>query len=312
MVKRKIENPDFLENSGNREQDKLTSFLLGGGKMRAVLCNGSLMINQMRANHQLQIAETLILGRNYLAASLLSANLKEEDVIKIQVSCSGPLGGLNVEADHNHNVRGYLFNNPINAPDPGSMALSDYFGAGVLSFTRLNRMTNKPFTGQIEIQYGNTARDLAYYFTASEQLATAFKLDVSFSDDGNVKGAGGLLIQALPGTDDELLLEAEKTILDLPSLGQWFADDKTSESFISERLASLEPQILASSDTEFFCPCSKERIRVHISALPDTDKQDIISKNDFPIKSLCHNCGTSYLFSREESMELFIKEKKLQ
>lgn len=280
--------------------------------MRAVLCNGSLMVNQMRANHQLQIAETLILGRNFLAASLLSANLKEEDLIKIQIDCNGPLGGLNVEADFRHNVRGYLLNNPVNAPDPGSMTLSDYFGAGVLSYTRLNRITNKPFTGKIELQYGNTTHDLAYYFTASEQLATAFKLDVAFSDDGNVKGAGGLLIQALPGTDEELLVEAESIIAELPSLGQWFAGGGTSEDFIGEKMASLQPQILAESPTEFYCPCEKERIRVHIGALPDEDKEDIIRKNEFPIQSVCHNCGTSYLFSWEESMELLTRGRKLQ
>ena len=280
--------------------------------MRAVLCSGSFMVNQMRANHQLQIAETLILGRNYLAASLLSANLKEEDVIKIQVTCNGPLGGLNVEADNNHNVRGYILNNPINAPDPGSMTLSDYFGTGVLSVTRLNRLTNKPFTGQIEIQHGNTASDLSYYFTASEQLATAFKLDVSFSDDGNVKGAGGLLIQALPGTNEALLVEAEKRISSLPSLGQWFAEGGTSEAFITEYLSTLEPKILASTETQFYCPCERDKIKVHIGALPDDDKEEIISKNEFPIKTVCHNCGTSYLFSRDESMDLLIKGRKLQ
>lgn len=312
MIKRKIDNRPFLESQSNMEKDNLTTFLLGDGDLRAVLCNASLMVNQMRVNHQLQIAETLILGRNYVAASLLSANLKENDMLKIQINCTGPLGGLNVEADHNHKVRGYLLNNPVKATDPGSMSLSDFFGAGILSVTRSNRLTNKPFTGQIELQYGNTAHDLAYYFTASEQVATAFKLDVSFSDDGGVRGAGGLLIQALPGTEEAILMEAEKKILDLPSLGQWFADGGTSESFIKEQLGSLNPQILASADTEFYCSCNKERIKVHIGALPDEEKDDIIDKNDFPIKSICHNCGTSYLFSREESLDLLVKGKKLQ
>ena len=312
MVKRKIENSEFDELKVNMEGDYLTSFLLENKTLRAVLCNGSLMINEMRANHQLQIAETLILGHNYIAASLLSANLKNEDILRIKVSCSGPLGGLNVETDFNHNVRGYLYNNPIRVIEPGSMSMSDFFGTGVLSFTRTNRLTNRPFTGQTTIQYGKTASDLAYYFTVSEQLATSFNLDVSFSDSGNVKGAGGLLIQALPGAEELVIEKAEKIVSQLPSIGKWFSMGKGAEEFIHTYFSQMQPEILSREKTAFFCNCSKEQIRVHITALSEDDKKDIIGKNEFPIRTLCHNCGTSYIYSREESMELLDKHKKLQ
>jgi molecular chaperone Hsp33 len=301
MIKRKIENTPL------KEKDTVTTFILGEGDLRAVLCHGTLMVNQMRANHQLQIAETLILGQNYIAASLLSANLKNEDVLKIKVNCTGPMGGLNVEADFQHRIRGYLINNPFIAASPESMSISDYFGAGVLSLTKTNRLTNRPFTGQIDIQYGSPARDLAYYYTASEQIATSFSLNVTFGKNGSVKGAGGLLVQALPGAGEETLAKVENIVKGLPSLGEWFAGGKTSRDFINDYFSSLNPKILSEKDTEFYCDCSKERIAVHISALSEEDKKDIIQKDDFPIKTYCHNCGTSYEFSREESLDLFRK-----
>ncbi|MDA3810426.1 MAG: Hsp33 family molecular chaperone HslO [Spirochaetaceae bacterium] len=306
MVKRKIDSNPLWE------KDKLTTFLCADDHLRAVLCHGSMMINEMKANHQLQIAETLILGQNYLAASLLSSNLKEEDVIRLKINCSGPLGGLNVEADFRHRVRGYLINNPIKQTEPGSMSMSDFFGAGILSFTRTNRLTNRPFTGQIELQYGNTASDLAYYFTASEQIATSFNLNISFNDSGNVTGAGGLLIQALPGADEKLLMRTEEIVKNLPSIGDWYSKGGVSSEFILKYLAPLNPRIISNTHTQFFCDCAKERIQVHISSLSEEDKEDIINKNDFPIKTLCHNCGTSYIFSREESMELIKNKKNIQ
>lgn len=312
MIKRKIDNSEFLKIQKTIQQDGLTSFILADGTLRAVLCSGTDMINQMRANHQLQIAETLILGQNYIAASLLSANLKEEDILRIKINCSGPLGGLNVETDHKHHVRGYLSNNPIKVLKPGTMSMSDFFGAGILSITRSNRLTNKPFTGQIELQYGNSASDLAYYFTTSEQLSTSFNLDISFSDNGNVNGAGGLLIQAMPGVEETLLIDVEKTVRSLPSIGKWFAQENSSEDFISRYFGELQPKILNEEKTSFFCSCNKEMIEVHISALPEEDKLDIINKNEFPIKTLCHNCGTSYNYSREESIELLKKQKNIQ
>jgi molecular chaperone Hsp33 len=187
------------------------------------------------------------------------------------------------------------------------MSISDYFGAGVLSLTKTNRLTNRPFTGQIDIQYGSPARDLAYYYTASEQIATSFSLNVTFGKNGSVKGAGGLLVQALPGAGEETLAKVENIVKGLPSLGEWFAGGKTSRDFINDYFSSLNPKILSEKDTEFYCDCSKERIAVHISALSEEDKKDINQKDDFPIKTYCHNCGTSYEFSREESLDLFRK-----
>lgn len=312
MIRRKIDNPLFMQRQPRMEEDGLTTFLLAHGNLRAVLCNGSLMINQMRANHHLQIAETLILGQNYLAASLLSANLKENDEISLQVRCDGPLGGLNVEADSRHRVRGYLVNNPVKAADPRTMSLSDFFGTGILAVMRVNRLTNRPFTGQIALQYGNTARDLAYYFTISEQLPSAFKLDVSFSDDGTVPGAGGLLIQALPGADEGDLILAEEIVAALPSTGDWYARGGSSSDFIEQHFSSLDPKILSRTGTEFYCRCDREQIKTHIAALADADKEEILRKNEFPITSVCHNCGTSYFFSREESLDLLRSSRKLQ
>lgn len=312
MVKRKIENPEFLERLPLLEKDSLTTFLLGNDSLRAVICNGSLMINEMRANHQLQIAETLILGQNYIAAALLSSNLKDEDMLRLKIDCSGPLGGLNVEADFLHRIRGYINNNPIKTVDPGTKTMSDFFGTGILTVTRSNNLTSKPFSGQTELRYGNTAGDLAYYFTTSEQIATSFNLDISFTDSGNVKGAGGLIVQALPGTPESILIQAESIVKNLPSIGAWFSEGGSAAEYIKKYFTDMNPRIISRENTEFSCGCSKERIEVHISALPDKDKDEIIDKNEFPIKTLCHNCGTSYVFSREESLELIKNRQNYQ
>lgn len=306
MIKSRIPHSDSVES------DRLISTFLGDNNLRAVFANCTTMIREMKANHGLQIAETLILGSYYMAASLLSANIKEEDIIRLQINCEGPLGGLNVESDYRHNVRGYLINNPIPVNNPGAMSLSDYFGEGVLSVTRLNRLTNKPFTGQISMPYGVMAKDLAYYYTASEQLATAFKLDIAFNNDGSVAGAGGLLVQALPGTREELLIKAEEIIGTLPSLGTWFSLENNTEQFIENHFQKMNPQILAMENTEFYCDCNKERIAVHISALPDSDKEEILTKEEYPIHSKCHNCGTDYYFPKEEAIPLLMESNRRQ
>ena len=74
-------------------RDRLYNFILADGAVRGVIMNGTRMVNEMRANHELGILETLVLGRAYLGAGLMSANLKSNDRIAIKFDCSGRLKG---------------------------------------------------------------------------------------------------------------------------------------------------------------------------------------------------------------------------
>jgi molecular chaperone Hsp33 len=51
-----------------RCRNRLYNFILADGVVRGVIMNASRMVNEMRANHELGILETLALGRAYLGA----------------------------------------------------------------------------------------------------------------------------------------------------------------------------------------------------------------------------------------------------
>lgn len=102
----------------------LTALLWGG------IINGTIMINEMRANHRLGILETLVLGHAYIACGLMSAQLKGADRITLQVDCTGPVKGFIVESSAFNEVRGYLKNVPVPVDKPlEDFDLSPFFGA---------------------------------------------------------------------------------------------------------------------------------------------------------------------------------------
>jgi molecular chaperone Hsp33 len=49
-------------------KDRIYNFLLADGAIRGSILNGTRMVNEMGANHELGILETLVLGRVYLGA----------------------------------------------------------------------------------------------------------------------------------------------------------------------------------------------------------------------------------------------------
>ena len=308
MEKKKIFGDSLKEQLLASARDRFHNFLMADGAIRGVIMNGTRMVNEMRANHELGILETLVLGRAYLGAGLMSADLKGNDRVSIKIDCSGPIKGLVVEANAFGEVRGYLKNVPIPLEKPMTdFNLSPFFGAGFLSVTRHLERAKQPFTGQVILKYGNIAEDLAYYYFTSEQVPTAFNLSIKFDTDGNVTGAGGLLLQAMPETDAQIAGDLEERVADLPSLGIVFGDANDPEAFVTRNFENYAPQFLANRRIEFMCHCNEERLRSLLLMLPIDELKDIRENGPFPLEMHCHFCNTIYPFSRPEIERIYGK-----
>jgi molecular chaperone Hsp33 len=287
-------------------RDRLYNFLLADGAIRGVIMNGTRMVNEMRANHELGILETLVLGRAYLGAGLMSADLKGIDRITIRIDCSGPIKGLVVESNAFGEVRGFLQNIPIPIDKPmESFNLSPFFGAGFLEVTKHLVDAKQPFGGKVALKYGNIAQDLANYYLTSEQIPTAFNLSIKFDTEGNVTGAGGLFLQAMPEAGDNLTADLEKQINHLTSLGEAFTEDKKPETLVSGVFQKYSPKFLANRRIEFMCHCNKERLRSYLTLLPIDELKDIRNNGPFPLEIRCHHCNTAYHFEESDIKEIY-------
>jgi len=293
--------------------DVLVPFLLEEGTLRGAFVNGTAMVNQMRANHGLGILETLVLGHSFLAMGLLSGMLKGGDRYGMKIECGGPIKGLAVETDSRGNVRGRLFENPIAVEAPlENFDLSPFFGPGFLTVTRTVADNSAPFSGQIMIEYGNIAQDLALYFHQSEQTPTAFSLSIQFDSLGRAVGAGGLFLQVMPGAADTAAAAVEDRILALPSLGRMLSHtgeeprpEEAPERFLREQFSPFGIRILDKKPVRFYCGCSKERFSSFLASLGAGERERILTEGPFPLETTCHNCGTAYTFQREEVESLF-------
>jgi molecular chaperone Hsp33 len=306
MIKNKPYGDTLKEQLKAGAKDRLYNFLLADGAVRGVILNGTRMVNEMRANHDLGILETLVLGRVYLGAGLMSANLKSNDRIAIKFDCSGPIKGLVVEANAFGEVRGYLKNVPIPIEKPmESFDLSPFFGAGFLSVTKYLEDAKHPFTGKVMLKYGNIAQDLANYYLTSEQVPTAFNLSIKFDKEGQVTGAGGVFLQAMPQTGEELADSLEKRVIDLPSLGEVFTQEKHPQDLIADNFSEYSPRFLADHRIEFMCHCNQSRVRSLLMLLPVTDLKEIRDNGPFPLEMRCHFCNTVYHFTEKDIRQLY-------
>lgn len=305
MKKKKRYGRTVKEQLIASRRDRLYNFIMARDTVRGVVVNGTRMINEMRWNHQLGILETLVLGHAYLAAALMSANLKGNDRIGLQVECSGPIKGLSVEANAFGEVRGYLKQVPIPIEKPlESFDLSPFFGAGFLSVSKYMEDAKQPFTGKVMMEYGRLAKDLALYHLKSEQIPTAIKLGVSFDRQGEVTGAGAVMLQALPGADDEVLARLEEKAHALDSMGEAVNQEGFPEQWIQQNYGGYGPRLLNQRGVEFMCHCNRQRIVTMLTMLKREDLMELAQNGPFPVELRCHYCSTRFNFSQNELLKI--------
>ncbi|MBU1055615.1 MAG: Hsp33 family molecular chaperone HslO [Proteobacteria bacterium] len=304
MIKKQL-NDSVKNGFKEKSKDKIHRFLLANGSIRGAFIYGTRMIKEMRANFDLGILETLVLGQAYLGCGLLSSNLKGNDRIALKIDCSGPIKGISVETNAYGEIRGYLKQTPIPIDKPlEDFNISPFLGAGLLTVTKYLEDAKQPYAGHIALLYGSIAKDLANYFYSSEQIPSVFNLSVKFDTQGEVVGAGGLFLQLMPNASDDLAKNLESIINDLPSIGILIEEGKEPDNIICESFKKLNPKILDDYRIEFFCRCNEKLMLHYISMFDKNEKKDILENGPFPLQITCHNCNSLYEFSKKDLEKL--------
>ena len=310
MILKEIEDKELAEHITALPADRREVYLLADGKLRLSGVSATTMVNNMRANHNTGIMETYVLGQGYIAGALLQSTVKGNDRVRLDIECGGPIKGMSVESWATGAVRGRLFANPIPLSKPvDSFDTSLLYGPGFLSITKILEGSRTPFTGQIMMENGNLANDLAIYFSKSEQTPTLFYLSIRFDKLGRVVGAGGLFIQALPGCPDNILGKATELSSHLSPLGQAISEGTSIRKYIESEFSSMDPVYQEGFPIGFSCPCSKRHYSSYLKALPEDEKKALLEKEDDTVIE-CLNCATEYTFTHEELESLFQEESR--
>ncbi len=310
MLKSPILDKDLKEHLAAITEDGRDIFLIANDQIRVTAANCTGLVNQMRVNHRTGLLESYVLGQAYVAGVLLSSCVKGDDRIQLQIECGGPIKGISIESWACGAVRGYLMNNPIPLEKPlTSLDTSDLFGPGFLSVSKILEGSKEPVTGTVMISYGSIAKDLALYFTESEQTPTLIYISLKYDEKGNITGAGGLFIQALPGCDENILDVLQDKAKSLPNLGLWLSRGESTEEYVLSTFNEYSPRKLAHSPVGFSCPCSKDGFKKYLKTLPQKEKEEIL-RGSFPLNLECFNCGSIYSFEKSEVETLFDKEEK--
>jgi molecular chaperone Hsp33 len=284
-------------------KDRLIKGIEAEGQFKISVVKTTEVVRTAQKNHNLSLLTTLLLGRTLTAAMLLASELKGEERIKIRLEGNGPVGSITAEANRAGEMRGYVQNPQaeLDYSDP-NVSIGDGIGIGLLTVSKTLYDEAEPRTSTIQIVEGDILSDMAHFMAQSEQVLSAFLLDVGISDEGVVEQAGGVLIQRLPDADESVMDKLEKSLSEMTSVSSLLKEKLYIDDIMEKVSAPFEIKELDRQPVHFFCRCSPERF---MNALSMLNYDDLKELKDDKQEIICHYCGNKLTVSRADMEKLF-------
>ena len=285
--------------------DYIVRATAANAQIRAFACTTKELVEKARSAHNTSPVVTAALGRLLSAGTMMGSMLKgEKDLLTLQLKGDGPMQGVTVTADAQGNVKGYA-----NVPDVilpanslGKLDVSGAIGPGMLTVIK-DLGLKEPYVGQTQLQTGEIAEDLTYYFATSEQVPSCVGLGMLMEKDNTVKQAGGFIVQLMPFAEDAVIDKLEQNLAAIQSVTSILDSGNTPEQMLQILLAGLEPEITDTMPAQFYCNCDKKRVEKALISIGKAELKDMIDEGK-EIEVNCHFCNTNYVFSVEELKEL--------
>lgn len=287
------------------KNDYMIRAVAADNAIRAYAVTSRDMVETARDAHNTSPVMTAALGRLLSAGAMMGSMLKgEKDLLTLQIQCSGPAKGLTVTADSYGNVKGFAMNPVVDLPPnaQGHLNVGGALDLGILSVIK-DLGLKEPYVGQCELQTGEIAEDLTYYFAVSEQVPSAVGLGVLMNQDNTVKQAGGFIIQLMPDAKDEVIESLEKRIQEIDSVTMMLDRGLSPEKILEEILGDFGMTVYEQEPVAFSCDCSKERVKRALATISKKDLDSIINDGE-SIEVKCQFCNKAYTFEIDELKEL--------
>ncbi len=244
-------------------------------------------------NYPQPVAE--LLGELLVATCLLTATLKFEGDIAVQLQGDGPVKYAVINGDNEQNMRGIA----RLQSDVTQGGVSNLIGKGHMVIT-ITPTKGERYQGIVPLVSDSLAECLEQYFMQSEQLRTRLWLSTNVDS----QKAAGLLLQVLP-VDKQ---KAEQDFVHLEALTNTIKDEELLDLDANTVLTRLyhedNPRVFEPQPVTFKCGCSRDKT---INALVNVGKDALLSdiEKHGELKMNCHYCLKEYLFTKEDIVNIF-------
>ncbi|MBK7897149.1 MAG: Hsp33 family molecular chaperone HslO [Candidatus Promineifilaceae bacterium] len=279
--------------------DYLVRALAREAGVRVIVSSNTNLALEAADRHGAFPTATIALAHALTGAALMGAMLKVRQRIAIKFEGSGPLQKILVESDSNGRIRGYVTNPMIDLPSLEREQIAAALGdTGLLTIVR-DVLLPELVESTVPLGSGDIAAELTFFLNQSEQIPSLIDISHNVDDEGTLQAVGGLLIQAMPPYESNIVNQLRNNIQELPPMADLLHSGKTPQAVLDLVFGEMPYKLLEERPLHFECGCSRSRSEQALISLGATEIQHIIDTEGETVVN-CHFCHEQYLFSREE------------
>lgn len=249
---------------------------------------------------------TINLSQALTGCILVASHLRKDEKLAMNFSGDGPLGLLIAECSFEGQFRAYC-ENPhadLRLPD-GQLDLAGGMGHGLLTVARTVPFQKHPITGIVPLETGFVGEDIAHYLFQSNQTRCVLAVTCSVSSTGQVEVAGGVLIEALPGTEQAYVDKLQERVNQARPLSEALKNDISGEGLARLYLPKVELKTVEHPyPLTYVCRCSDERVeRAMILQGKESLAELLVRASDTTV--VCQFCAKNYIVPIERLRQLY-------
>ena len=275
-----------------KDNDQLYRYLFKDRAVRGEWVRLNQTFNDTLNTHHYPQAVRNLLGEMMVSTSLLTATLKFNGDITVQIQGDGPLKLALVNGNDQQQIRALA---RLQGEIDNSMSLHQMIGKGVLVIT-IAPKEGERYQGIVPLDKPTISECLEDYFVRSEQLQTQLIIRSGEYDGKPV--AAGVLLQIVPdgsGSPDDFehLATLTATIKDEEIFGL------SAEELLYRLYHEETVELFAPQSVTFHCGCSQERSGAALLLISEEEIDHILAEHQGTIDMQCECCGTHYFFNKE-------------
>ena len=302
-------------------KDTLQKFIFENAAVRGEFVEISDTWREVQARHSYPPAVKTVLGEMLAAAALLSANLKFNGAIIMQIHGDGPVKLMVVECDSELRLRATakLAEGAHIADDATLTSLLNATGKGrfVITLDPMDKMPGQqPYQGIVPLDGEDMATVIENYMLRSEQLDTRLWI----AADAHV--ARGLLLQKLPrhsGKDDQTRQASEAEELETWNRAVMLASTLKQQELLTADIQTLMNRlfweetirVFDPAHPHFHCSCTREKVGNMLKML-GTGEVEAALEDLGALEINCDFCGKHYAFDKVDCAQLFATDTPVE
>lgn len=277
--------------------DSLQRFMFEHTPVRGLLVHLDATWRAVLERHDYPAPLRRPLGELMAAGALLSATLKFDGALILQMQGDGPVKLVVVEVTSDGTLRATA-NWDGELPEA---PLRTLLGHGRFVITLVPREGGQSYQGIVALEADGVAEVLEHYMAASEQLDTRIRLA---SDE---RSAAGMLLQRLPAPEGE---DADAWNR-VTRLGATLRDDELlvlpSGEVIRRLFHEEDVRVFDPAPLSFRCSCSRERVVGMLRMLGRDEVRGIVAERG-SVEVTCEFCRKRYALDAVDAEQVFAAE----